>query len=184
MPTGFFFDFFENFVNWCKQAKASDQSTTPSAFQDWTFVDVMAKVSLGDDLWTLSTILLQAWKKIPLGYSTRYYSRQAGLSRLAQGLLKKWTQHFKQFYILKSQLGVGGAVLGRGDLGRTPGLGELFGPWPIMISKGSHQDPYNVGSNFILKPVEVSHWIAPTCPFLTDYSDLRIRHDTEFALQM
>jgi hypothetical protein len=59
MPTGFFFDFFENFVNWCKQAKASNQST-PSAFQDWTFVDVMAKVSLGDDLWTLSTILLQA----------------------------------------------------------------------------------------------------------------------------
>ena len=34
--------------------------TNSKCIPGWTFVDVMAKVSLGNDLWTLSTILLQA----------------------------------------------------------------------------------------------------------------------------
>ena len=44
--------------------------------------------------------------------------------------------------------------------------GGLFGPWPFLILKSSHQDLSNEESKFILSVLKVVHWVAQTQPFL------------------
>ena len=56
---------------------------------------------------------------------------------------------------------------------------DFFEPWPFIILKSSHQDLSNFGSNFILSPLEVGHWLAQTWPF---FNNLRQRQDFEFTM--
>ena len=54
-----------------------------------------------------------------------------------------------------------------------PGDG-FFGPWPFLTLKSSHQDLSNEGSNFILSPLEVGHWVAQAQPFFINYQKSQI----------
>ena len=71
----------------------------------------------------------------------------------------------EQFDDLKSShLGakIGGA--------RLHPMGWFFGPSSFIISKSSHQDLFNEGSNFILSQLETGFWVAETWPFLTNFN--------------
>ena len=55
----------------------------------------------------------------------------------------------------------------------VPG-GGFFGPWPFSIFKSSYPDLSYEGSNFILSPLKVGHWVVQTQPFLTNYMKVQI----------
>ena len=69
-----------------------------------------------------------------------------------QGLFKKWTEHFTQPYFLKLQV--------RGGLREEPMSTvwvDFFRHCLFMVLKRSHQYRYNLGTDFILNPLEGNH---------------------------
>ena len=99
------------------------------------------------------------------------------------GLLYIWTELLSIFLADLPTWGVSVGTKLR------PGSG-FFGPWHFLTLKISHQDLSNEGSNFILSPLEVGHWVVQTQPFLTNYlklqilasyNNLRIGYDSEFG---
>ena len=48
----------------------------------------------------------------------------------------------------------------------------LFGQWYSIMLKSSYQDLSYEGSNFILSPLEVGHWVAQTWVFFDKLSEI------------